>query len=171
MERITNRLLAVWIATIVATLSGLHQHMDSESQNFYTFGPNQGLVVFGLKVDTYSKYSLIVFYCFINSLLRSAYRDILLAWQTNSVQDITKPKKKDMKWFAYEVSFITTIYGWMDWYIYINLLLTQVDMIMIEISSDLFMSFATTWYYLNKPLVELNKPLVEPLIKSLDELV
>ena len=82
-------------------------------------------------------------------MLRSAYRDILLPWQTNSVQDITKIKKQDMKCFAYEVSFITTIYGWMDWYIYINLLLSQADMILIEISSDLIMSFATTRYYLN----------------------
>ena len=160
MERITNRLLAIWIATIVSTLSGLHQHMDPDSKQFYTFGPNPNLVVFGLQVDTYSKYSVIVFYCFVNSLLRSAYRDILLAWQTNSVQDITKIKKNDIKCFAYEVSFVTTIYGWMDWYIYINLLLSQVDMILIEICSDLFMSFATTRYYLNtndvvKPLEEL----------------
>jgi len=148
MEHLTNRLLAVWIATIVVTISCLNRHMDDESRQFYTFGPSQSLVVFGLKVDTYSKYSVIVAYCFINSLLRSAYRDILLAWQTNSVQDITKVKKKDVWCFAYEVSFVTTIYGWMDWYIYINLLLSQVDMILIEISSDLFMSFATTRYYL-----------------------
>lgn len=159
MERITNRLLAIWIATIVSTLSGLHQHMDPDSKQFYTFGPNPNLVVFGLQVDTYSKYIIIVFYCFVNSLLRSAYRDILLAWQTNSVQDITKTKKKEMHCFAYEVSFVTTIYGWMDWYIYINLLLSQVDMILIEICSDLFMSFATTRYYLNAiPLTLLEKP-------------
>ena len=139
--------------------------MDDESQQFYRFGPSENLVVFGLKVDTYSKYSVIVAYCFINSLLRSAYRDILLAWQTNSVQDITKTKKKDMHCFAYEVSFVTTIYGWMDWYIYINLLLSQVDMILIEISSDLFMSFATTRYYLNtNPLNLLEKPLQEYLV-------
>ena len=162
MERITNRLLAIWIATIVATLSGLHQHMDPDSKQFYTFGPNPNLVVFGLQVDTYSKYIIIVFYCFVNSLLRSAYRDILLAWQTNSVQDITKTKKKEMKCFAYEVSFITTIYGWMDWYIYINLLLSQVDMILIEISSDLFMSFATTRYYLESGIEV--KPLEESLV-------
>ena len=160
MEHLTNRLLAVWIATIVVTISFLNKHMDDESQQFYSFGPSENLVVFGLKVDTYSKYSVIVVYCFINSLLRSAYRDILLAWQTNSVQDITKTKKKEMKCFAYEVSFITTIYGWMDWYIYINLLLSQVDMILIEICSDLFMSFATTRYYLEA----VEKPLEECLV-------
>jgi len=159
MERLTNRVLAAWIVTIVVTISCLNKHMDEESRQFYTFGPNQSLVVFGLTVDTYSKYSVIVAYCFVNSLLRSAYRDILVAWQTNSVQDITKIKKPEMKWFAYEVSFVTTIYGWIDWYIYINLLLSQVDMILIEISSDLFMSFATTRYYLN----------TDPLVKPLEE--
>jgi hypothetical protein len=160
MEQITNRLLAVWIAMIVATLSFLNKHMDSESKQFYTFGPNPSLVVFGLQIDTYSKYGVIVVYCFVNSLLRSAYRDILLAWQTNSVQDITKTKKKEMKCFAYEVSLVTTIYGWMDWYIYINLLLSQVDMILIEICSDLFMSFATTRYYLEVKEKDLEECLI-----------
>ena len=162
MERITNRLLAGWIAAIVLTLSSLNHHMDEESRQFYTFGPNQSLVVFGLKVDTYLKYSVIVFYCFVNSLLRSAYHNILLAWQTNSVQDISKSKKKDIHCFAYQVSFVTTIYGWMDWYIYINLLLSQVDMILIEICSDMFMSFAATRYYLNAN--EAVKPLEESLV-------
>ena len=134
--------------------------MDPESKQFYTFGPNPSLVVFGLQIDTYSKYGVIVVYCFVNSLLRSAYRDILLAWQTNSVQDITKTKKKEMKCFAYEVSLVTTIYGWMDWYIYINLLLTQVDMILIEICSDLFMSFATTRYYLEVKEKDLEECLI-----------
>ena len=134
--------------------------MDSESKQFYTFGPNPSLVVFGLQIDTYSKYGVIVVYCFVNSLLRSAYRDILLAWQTNSVQDITKTKKKEMKCFAYEVSLVTTIYGWMDWYININLLLSQVDMILIEICSDLFMSFATTRYYLEVKEKDLEECLI-----------
>jgi hypothetical protein len=157
MERFTNKLLAIWILLIIATLTGLHQYMDPESMKFYTFGPNINLMVFGLQIDTFFKYNAIALFCFVNSLLRSAYRDILLAWQTNSVQDITKTKKNEMKYFAYEVSFITTIYGWIDWYIYINLLLAQVDMILIEIASDLIMSFATTRYYLNieeKPLEE-----------------
>ena len=52
--------------------------MDPDSKQFYTFG---------VQVDTYSKY--VIVYCFVNSLLRSAYRDIL--------EDITKTKSRIKK--------------------------------------------------------------------------
>jgi len=134
---------------IVASLCSLYDKMDNQTKSFYRFGPNKNLIVFGIEINTYSKYSVIVVYALINSLLRTSCRDVLISWQTNNVQDITKPKKKEIRSFAYEVVCVTTVYYWLDWYIYINLLLAQVDMIIIEISSDLLMSCIITRYYLN----------------------
>ena len=148
MEKITSRIIILWIVLIVVSLSSLYDKMDSESKKFYMFGPNNNLIVFGLEINTYSKYFVIVIYCLINSLIRTSCRDILISWQTNSVQDITKPKNKEICYFAYEVCCVTTIYGWIDWYIYMNLLLAQVDMLIIEVSSDLLMSCIITRYYL-----------------------
>lgn len=149
MEKITSRIIMLWIVFIIASVSSLYDKMDSETKSFYTFGPNNKLIVFGLEINTYSKYSVIVCYSLINSLLRTSCRDVLISWQTNTVQDITKPKRTEINCFAYEVSFVTTIYMWLDWYIYMNLLLAQVDMLVIEISSDLLMSCIITRYYLN----------------------
>ena len=50
--------------------------------------------------------------------------------------------------FAYEVTYVSTIYNWVDWYIYMNLLLAQVDMLLTEILADLIMSGLVTYYYL-----------------------
>ena len=127
--------------------------MDNETQKFYTFGPNDNLIVFGLEINTYPKYLIIILFCCVNSLIRTTSRDILIPWQTNTVQDITKIKNKNMHCFAYEVSCVITIYGWVDWYIYINLLLTQIDMILIEMLTHLLTSCITTRYYLNYKII------------------
>jgi len=142
-------MIMLWMIFIVASLSSLYDQMDSETKSFFMFGPNKNLMVFGIVINTYSKYSVIVVYALINSLLRTSCRDVLISWQTNNVQDISKPKKKKIRCFAYEVVCVTTIYNWLDWYIYMNLLLAQVDMLIIEISSDLLMSCIITRYYLN----------------------
>ena len=131
--------------------------MDNETQKFYTFGPNDNLIVFGLEINTYPKYLIIILFCCVNSLIRTTSRDILIPWQTNTVQDITKIKNKNIHCFAYEVSCVTTIYAWVDWYIYINLLLTQIDMLLMEISTDLLMSCITTRYYLNYKIIIINE--------------
>uniref|UniRef100_A0A6C0LNQ0 Uncharacterized protein n=1 Tax=viral metagenome TaxID=1070528 RepID=A0A6C0LNQ0_9ZZZZ len=149
MEKTTSRILILWMALIVVSISSLYDKMNSESKRFYMFGPNNNLIVFGLEINTYSKYFVIVTYCLINSLLRTSCRDILISWQINNVQDITKYKNKEISCFAYEVCCVTTMYMWIDWYIYMNLLLAQVDMLIIEISSDLLMSCIITKYYLN----------------------
>ena len=149
MEKTTSRMIMLWMIFIVVSLSSLYDQMDSETKSFFRFGPNKNLIVFGIEINTYSKYSVIVVYSLINSLLRTSCRDILISWQTNNVQDISKPKKKEIRCFAYEVTCVTTIYTWLDWYIYMNLLLAQVDMIVIEISSNLLMSCIITRYYLN----------------------
>ena len=148
MEKFVSRVVMLWIMMIFLTIGLLYNEMNEEALMFYNFGPSNTLLVFGLNIDTYPKYTVIVVYCFLNSLVRTASRDILTAYLVNSVQDVTKEKNKDIRCFAYEVTYVTSIYGWIDWYIYMNLLLAQVDMLMIEISSDLIMSVLTTRYYL-----------------------
>jgi hypothetical protein len=152
MEKLVSRVVMLWIMMIFVTIGLLYSKMNEEALMFYNFGPSNTLLVFGLNVDTYPKYTVIVVYCFLNSLVRTASKDILNAYLVNSVQDVTREKSNSIRWFAYEVTYVTSVYGWIDWYIYMNLLLAQVDMLMIEISSDLLMSVITTRYYLNHKL-------------------
>ena len=152
MEKIVSRIVMLWVMMIFVTIGLLYNKMNEEALMFYNFGPSNTLLVFGLNIDTYPKYTVIVVYCFLNSLVRTASKDILGAYLTNSVQDVTREKSENIRRFAYEVTYVISIYGWIDWYIYMNLLLAQVDMLIIEISSDLIMSILTTRYYLNHKL-------------------
>ena len=106
-------MIMLWMIFIVVSLSSLYDQMDSETKSFFRFGPNKNLIVFGIEINTYSKYSVIVVYSLINSLLRTSCRDILISWQTNNVQDITKPKKKksDVSHMKSPVSLLF-IRGW-----------------------------------------------------------
>jgi hypothetical protein len=148
MEKLVSRIVMLWVTMIFISIGLLYNKMNEEAILFYNFGPNNNLLVFGLKIDTYPKYILIIIYCFVNSLIRTLTKDILVSYLINNVQDITKMKNNNVHLFAYEVTYAVSIYGWIDWYIYMNLLFAQVDMLIIEITSDLFMSTLTTRYYL-----------------------
>ena len=167
-EKIVSRIIIAWMLLLLISIISLYNTMDSETQMFYNIGPNDNLVVFGLKINTYPKYFIIIIFCFTNSLIRSTSRDILIPWQTNSVQDITRNKHKNMHNFAYEVACVTTIYTWVDWYIYMNMLLTQVDMLLIETFTDLLTSCITTRYYLNYKMDEEERERLYELTLSND---
>jgi hypothetical protein len=70
-------------------------------------------------------------------------------WLINNVQNINIVKPKQISGFAYEVTYVVTIYNWVDWYVYMNLLLAQVDLFLTEMFADVLMSSLTTYYYLN----------------------
>jgi hypothetical protein len=59
--------------------------------------------------------------------------------------------------FAYESAFIITIYTWFDWFLYYNILLSQIDILLIEIVIDIIMAGLVTNYYLNNNLFVIKK--------------
>ena len=123
--------------------------MNETSSNYYRFGPHNNLIIIGIQINTPGKYFTVMLYCFINSLIRNIIHNILSPWLINNVQDVNIVKPKHIKWFAYEATYVVTIYNWIDWYIYMNLLLVQIDMFLTEMFADVFMSGLTTYYYLN----------------------
>jgi len=149
MEKIVSRIVIMWILIISLIIGNLNDQMDSTEALFYRFGPHNDLLIIGIKINTFSKYFAVIIFCFINSLIRNITHNILNSWLINKVQDKSIVKSKHIHFFAYEVTYVTTIYVWVDWYVYMNLLLAQVDMFLTEITADLIMSGFVTYYYLN----------------------
>lgn len=149
MEKIVSRVVIMWILLISLIIGNLNSQMDSTEALFYRFGPHNELLIIGLKINTFSKYFTVILFCFVNSLIRNMTHNILNSWLINNVQDISIVKSKHIHFFAYEVTYVTTIYTWVDWYVYMNLLLAQVDIFLTEITADLIMSGFVTYYYLN----------------------
>ena len=168
MEKLISRIIMIWMLIIVITISSLYNHMNETGLNFYRVGPHDNFIVIGIKINTPYKYIFVILYCFINSLLRNTVHNILKPWLINSVQDLNVIKPKQIKCFAYEVTYVVTIYNWVDWYVYMNLLLAQIDMIITETLADMIMSGFVTHYYLtyekkdpgNKTIDEQINPMI-----------
>ena len=162
IQKIVSRWILSWMIFITISLLTIklkrngNDNIENGDGNqdkedlFYKVGPNVHLMIMGIRIDTYGKYFIVVSYCFINSMSRTLCNNVLHSWLINQIQDETKDKKMISKIFAYEVTCSTTIYFWFDWFIYMNILLSQIDMILIEIMADLVMSLMTTAYYLHK---------------------
>lgn len=148
VQRIVARGTEAWMACVLVTIISLAKHTSEEQRKFYRFGPNSDLLILGLSVDCAWKYALVFIYCFVNSMIRTLQHNILQPWLINNVQDEEKHKPRAIRPFAIEVTCVSTFYQWFDWFIYMNMLLAQVDMVIIEVLADISMSLVTTAYYL-----------------------
>lgn len=159
IQKNVSKIISLWMISITTIIIFLSKYANDEQKKIYRFGPNNELNILGFIIDTREKYTLVIIYCFINSIFRTLYNSILHAWIINNVQDENKIKDKLIKSIAYEITVVTSIYNWFDWFIYINILLSQIDMVIVEIIADLIISLFTTRYYLmnkNKYLLYLN---------------
>ena len=142
--------ILAWMC-LVSTFVGLG--LSSSAKNdltFYTFGPHEKLVIMGVVIDTYAKYASVVMFCLLNSMVRSVETDILYAWLLHNVQDTSTEKTTEVKRLAYGVAVVHSTYYWWDWFVYMNILLSQCDLFLVEMAASIFTSIATTHAYLHK---------------------
>jgi hypothetical protein len=111
-------------------------------------GPSDSLIIFGAVINTDKKYAAVIVLCVFNSAIRVMNTNIIHAWVINHIQD-TKIYYKVNPHHAYEITAVHAVYGFVDWYFYMNIILSQVDLFMVEMVVDLCMAILTTRYYLN----------------------
>jgi hypothetical protein len=154
---VVSRIITCWMVVILTImLSYIFSNKEDYSgdTSFYRFGPNPELVIIGIVIDTPTKYGLVVLYAVINTIIRNLDHNIIVPWIMLNVQNIkiTNIDAKDIS-KQYEISIINTIYSWFDWLIYIHMLLAQIDMFLLELTTDVIaIYFVTRWYIKNKTL-------------------
>jgi hypothetical protein len=141
------RILESWMIGVVTTMCVLLTK-EEKIGSFYRFGPSSTLVVLGLSIDNVKMYIGVLVYCFVNTCIRNLNNQIVTPWITNVVHDTTVSKSQISTAIVYEIVIINVIYTWVDWFIYINLLLAQVDMVIVEICTDLIVTGFVTRMYL-----------------------
>ena len=158
---IISKLFICWVVIIYILLTAFLHNMSQESKLFYRFGPHSELKILGISIDTDLKYFGLITYSFINSIFRATLHNYLTPWIINNIQDEEKSKKHFGYYNVFELTTISVIYTWTDWLIYMNILLTQIDMMIIEVSGDLIMSYVTTYYYLTVPTKKKNEIVID----------
>lgn len=145
LELYFSRIILVWM---FATTSALFYVIQDDNAKF-NIGPNPNFFILNVCIDTPAKYITIVSFCFINSAFRTSNHTILQSWITNTVQN-KQCALTLVPSHSYEISFISTIYNWFDFFMYMNILMAQFDMLLVEIVSDLLITFFVTRYYLSE---------------------
>jgi hypothetical protein len=134
---------------IISLLLIVIQNNNGIEKTFYRFGPHNDFIIMGFIIDTYYKYSIVLFYSIFNTIFRTLHVEVLSPWLVNNVQDLERKQNQDIIKYAYEITTINTIYVWVDWVLYMNILLSQIDMVIIEIIINIISTNVTTYVYLN----------------------
>ena len=164
--RVISRVFMVWMTIIYTTFVIILSNTSDKYKEFYRIGPHEDLVILGIQIDTIPKYWFLVTYSFVNSIFRTLSHSYIRPWILNNIQNEQKEKVNvvDHK-LAYEMITISTIYEWTDWLLYMNILLSQIDMMIVEIIAELGISYCTTYYYLKISKVSHD---IEEIIKLID---
>ena len=141
IEIITSRIISVWIISI---MTFLFFYTDKHT---FPIGPNAELYILHIQIDTPVKYITVVSFCFCNSVFRSLHHNILQPMIINTIQDIQCNFKPI---HSYEISCVYTIYNWFDFFMYMHILMSQIDLLFVEVSADLIMTIIITKYYLDR---------------------
>ena len=153
---IVSRIIASWIFIISISLASYISTKYTGDNSFYRFGPQPDLVILGITIDTPEKYTCIVLYAILNTIIRNLHENVTSPWITLNVQNINAiyqvhGENINNNHKQYEISITNTIYSWFDWLIYIHMLLAQVDMFLLEMVTDVIaIYFVTQWYIKNK---------------------
>lgn len=145
---IATNVFALWICIIVVLMSVFVVLSNPADKRFYRWGPHDDFAIMGVPINTPIRYMVLVLYSFINSVFRTVHRNFLTPWLINNVQDESRDKKHIKPHFAYEVTTVIVVYNWVDWLLYMNILMAQIDMVVVEIVADLITSLFTSYYYL-----------------------
>jgi len=144
IEIITSRIISIWMVAMISIL------FLTTSKNTFKIGPNPDLFILFIPINTTYKYSMVVSFCFCNSILRSLNHNILQSYIINSIQDIQDNLSIIPSIKAYEISCVSTIYNWFDFFMYMHILMSQIDLLLVEVSADIIMTIIITNYYLDK---------------------
>ena len=153
METLIGRITLIWILLTVFTMGFVIN--DISDIQIFKFGPNSGLFIMDICIDTNAKYFSVVIFCFVNSGVRCMNHNILQSWLINTVQNKEVIIVNTQQ--SYEISLISTIYTWFDFFMYMNILMSQIDMLLVEIIAELIMNTTLTYNYLQLKKIEREK--------------
>jgi hypothetical protein len=146
-----NKLLLVWALTCSLVL-GFAVRAEP-STKFFALGPNDNLVIFDIKIDTGFKYAVVIMYTIVSTVARTVLQEIISPWLIQTIQN-DKPKDEYTRKHAQEVAIGEVIYRWFDWFMYMHILLAQIDMMIVELAGNLVAVMYTTRMYMKTKDIE-----------------
>ena len=140
-KRVLAVLIAGWTCAICVIFICIM--IDDESP-FLSFGPNPQTVLFGFKLDTWTKWVCVALYKFVSTCIADFTSDSVGPWITNTIQDhknMYLPYSKfTCVWIVQTFSMYAIIMGT----IHLFVALSQVDFMLMRMFADLLVNYSTT---------------------------
>jgi hypothetical protein len=99
-----------------------------------------------IKIDTYPKYLIIILYILINNIIRELYDAIINPFLINEIQTFKQTEIVSKKFIFYIMS-VSTIYKWIDWFVSLQMIFSQIDLLILETFFDWIYSILTTNFH------------------------
>ena len=131
--------------------------MIEDGSSFLSFGPNPETVLFGSKLDSWTKWWLVSIYTFVSTAIAAFSSDAVVPWITNTIQDHKTRYIPYPPWMCILIIQVFTIYAVIMSVIGLFVALSQIDFMIIRLTADLFINHVTTLWFLRGKVVNAQK--------------
>ena len=147
VDRVNKALLGWALLCSLFLTVAVSTSASNSTTKFFTFGPREDLVILDVKIDTPWRYTVVLMYTVISTVARTVLQEIVSPWLIQTVQN-DKPKNAYARRYAQEIAFGEVLYRWFDWFMYMHILLAQIDMMIVELLGNLVAVAYTTRLYM-----------------------
>jgi hypothetical protein len=139
-----KRVLCIFIATWTLCVTVIFVCiMIDDNSPFLSFGPNDRTVLFGFKVDTWTKWGCIALYTFVATCIADFTSDAVGPFVTNTIQDHKNLYLPYSKTTCIMIVQVFAVYAIIMNTIGLFVALSQVDFMMIRMAADLMVNYYT----------------------------
>jgi hypothetical protein len=118
--------------------------MVDDRSPFLAFGPNDRTVLFGFKLNTWTKWSCVALYTFVSTCIADFTSDSVGPWITNTIQDHKNQYIPYSKVTCLCIVQAFSMYAIIMGTIHLFVALSQVDFMLMRMSADLLVNYYTT---------------------------
>ena len=140
-KRVLAVLIAGWTCAICVIFICIM--IDDESP-FLSFGPNEKTVLFGFKLDTWTKWVCVALYTFVSTCIADFTSDSVGPWITNTIQDHKNMYLPYSKWTCVCIVQTFSMYAIIMGTIHLFVALSQIDFMLMRMFADLLVNYYTT---------------------------
>mgnify|MGYP001189664622 FL=1 len=153
-RRIVTWMLLAWT---VLTAVVFYAIMKAENSTFLVFGPNDHSKLFGVKLDSWTKWWCVTVYTFISTFVAAFASDSVVPFITNTIQDHKTVYIPYSKCTCLLIIQVFTCYSVVISIVGLFVALTQIDFTVVRLIADLIVNHITTSYFLRGKVTNLQK--------------
>ena len=160
-KRVLCLLIAGWTTCVSVIFICI---MIDDNSPFLSFGPNPGTVLFGFKLDTWTKWGCIALYTFVSTCIADFTSDSVGPFVTNTIQDHKNLYIPYTKTTCVMIVQVFAVYAIIMNTISLFVALSQIDFMMIRMAADLMVNYYTCHRFMRNKTV--NPDLYEQYMRT-----